>query len=237
METTNFTYHDHETTCKGFLAFEGSSDTKRPAVLIAHDWSGCNDFAKDKANRLAELGYVGIAIDMFGDGKIGHDKDEKSALIQPFMEDRSLLRQRITAALTNAKKLPMVDTTRIAAIGFCFGGLCVLDLARSGANIKGVVSFHGLLMPPPDTSGARISAKILALHGHDDPLVPPAQVLAFEQEMTAHKVDWQLDIYGNTMHGFTNPLANDPVFGTVYNKPVANRAWLSMKMFFDEIFG
>ena len=146
------------------------------------------------------------------------------------------LQKRITAALRTIELLPWVDDSKIAAMGFCFGGLCVLDLARIGADIKGVVSFHGLLGAPENTHGTKIKAKILALHGHDDPMVPPEQVLAFQQEMTQAGADWQFVTYGNTMHAFTNPMANNPGFGTVYQADADRRSWAAMKNFFTEIF-
>lgn len=238
MKTQSFEYHDQAAVMEGFYAYDetrGSKD-KKPLVLIAHDWTGCNNFAREKAKKLADLGYLGFAIDMFGKGKLGATKEEKSALIQPFVANRSLLLQRIQAALSAAKNLTMVDQQKIAAMGFCFGGLCVLDLARSGADLKGVVSFHGLLGAPEGLPKNTIRAKVLALHGYDDPMVPPAQVNAFAQEMTQAQADWQIHIYGNTMHAFTNPEAHDADFGTVYASQADQRSWLSMKNFFEEIF-
>jgi len=236
MQNQKIEYQDENITLEGYLAYNSKISGKRPLILIVHDWSGCNEFAQKKAEAIAELGYVGFAIDMFGKGKLGKTKEEKSQLIKPFMENRKLLRQRIIAAFTIAQKLEIVDTQRIAVMGFCFGGLCALDLARTGANIRGAVSFHGLLGTPANITQASIKAKILALHGHDDPMVPPEQVLAFQKEMTAASADWQMHIYGNTMHAFMNPVANDPDFGTVYNKSAETRAWQAMKNFFAEIF-
>lgn len=229
-------YQDNSVTLEGYLTFK-NADQKKPAILVAHDWSGRNEFACKKAEQLAELGYVGFALDMFGKGKFGKEREEKVQLIAPFMENRGLLLQRITAALNIVKQQDMIDKTHIGAIGFCFGGLCVLDLARSGADIAGVVSFHGLLNAPEDLPNKKITAKILALHGYDDPMVTPEVVAKFQKELTSAKVDWQMDIYGNTMHAFTNPLANDPDFGTVYNKTAERRSWIAMKEFFVETFG
>ena len=189
-----------------------------------------------KARKIAELGYVGFALDMYGKGVLGSSNEENASLMQPFMDDRQFLQQRITAALNTVKQLPWVDDNNIAAMGFCFGGLCVLDLARTGADIKGVVSFHGLLGAPDNTKGNLIKAKILALHGHDDPMASPEQVLAFQTEMTQAGVDWQFISYGNTVHAFTNPVANDPDFGTVYQADADRRSWLAMQGFFAEIF-
>lgn len=236
IQTNKMKFKHGETTLEVFYAFNLKQTGKRPLVLVAHDWSGRNDFAQDKAIKLAELGYVGFALDMFGEGKIGKTKEEKSALIQPYMEDRTHLQKRMLAGLEEAKKLEEVNPHKVGAIGFCFGGLCALDLARSGADVKGVVSFHGLLGAPQTKEKHHIKAKILALHGHDDPMVPPDQVLAFEKEMTEAKVDWQFHTFSNTMHGFTNPQANDPGFGTVFNPSADKRSWLLMKNFFEEIF-
>lgn len=235
LENKKIEYKDKEVLLEGYYAIDKNKSGKRPAVLVVHDWSGRNEFADKKAEKLAELGYVGFALDVFGKGKLGTTNEEKSALITPFVQDRKLLSQRLLTAFELIKTLDNVDVNHIGAIGFCFGGLCVLDLARSGADIKGIVSFHGLLNKPSFPS-QKIKAKILALHGHDDPMVPPDQVLAFETEMTEAKVDWQLHVYGNTMHAFTNPKAHDPGFGTVYNALAEQRSWRLMQDFFAEIF-
>lgn len=229
-------YLDNGVVLEAFFAFDDAFSDRRPAVLINHAWGGRDAFVAGKAEQLAELGYVGFALDMYGKGILGSTPDENAALMQPFMDDRALLQQRITAALAAVKLLPWVDDTRIAAIGFCFGGLCVLDLARTGVAIKGVVSFHGLLGAPDNLKGQAIKAKVLAMHGHDDPMVPVEQVVAFEQEMTEAGADWQFLTFGHTMHAFTNPVANNPGFGTVYQADADRRSWLAMKNFLAEIF-
>ncbi|GFO72480.1 hypothetical protein BJAS_P2761 [Bathymodiolus japonicus methanotrophic gill symbiont] len=173
---------------------------------------------------------------MYGQGILGSSPEENAALMQPFMDDRLLLQQRIDAALYAVRLLPWVDDKSIAAIGFCFGGLCVLDLARMGADIKGVVGFHGLLIQPQNKATKPVLAKVLALHGHDDPMASDDQVQAFCQEMTNAKVDWQLHQYGNTVHAFTNPKANTPSLGTAYKEVADKRSWQSMKNFLNEIF-
>lgn len=227
---------DGDVALEAFFAFDDAISGRRPAVLINHAWGGRDDFVAEKAKKLAELGYLGFALDMYGKGILGTGPEENAKLMQPFMDDRTLLQKRILSALVAVKLLPWTDESRIAAIGFCFGGLCVLDLARSGADIRGVVSFHGLLGSPEQTKNNRIKAKVLALHGHDDPMVPVEQVIAFEQEMTLAGVDWQLHCYGNTMHAFTNPVANNPDFGTVYQADADRRSWQSMRNFLEEIF-
>ncbi len=234
MHSQNINYSHDDITCQGYLAYDDANTEPRPAVLIAHDWTGRNTFACQKADQLAELGYVGFAIDMFGDARQGADNDEKGKLIQPLLNDRQLLRDRINTALNVLREQDIVDTKRIAAIGFCFGGLCVLDLARSGADLKGVVSFHGLFTPA-DLPNANITAKVLALHGYDDPMGTPDQLIAFANELTAAGADWQIHAYGNTQHAFTNPLANDPDFGTVYDAKADKRSWQALQNFLQEV--
>ncbi|SRR5579883_1456261 len=235
LKTQKIEYHDGDVLLEGFYAYDDASKDKKPGILVAHDWSGKNTFACRKAEKLAELGYVGFALDMYGKGKTGNTKEEKIALMQPLISDRVKLQKRILAAFETVKKLEPVDSQRIGAIGFCFGGLCVLDLARSGAEVKGIVSFHGLLHAPEGIATHPIKASILALHGFDDPMVTTEQVMAFGNEMTHAKVDWQLTMYGQAMHAFTNPEAHDPGFGTVYNKRADDRSWIAMKEFFKEV--
>lgn len=229
-------YLDGGTLLQAFFAYDDSFEERRPAVLICHTWGGRDEFVDNKAKQLAELGYVAFALDMYGQGTLGTTTEESAALMQPFIDDRQLLRQRINAALYAVTLLPWVDDSKIAAIGFCFGGLCVLDLARMGADIKGVVSFHGLLNAPEISEKQPVLAKVLALHGHDDPMATEDQLKTFTQEMTDLKVDWQLHSYGNTVHAFTNPKANNPALGTVYNDIADKRAWQSMRNFLEEIF-
>ncbi len=234
-QTKQIEYADeHNTKMQGMAVIpEGSN---KPVVMIAHDWSGRNHFANKIAEDIAALGYIGFALDIYGDGRTGKTKEEKSALIAPFVEDRALLLARLNAGLKTAKSLPSADVNRIAIIGFCFGGLCALDLARSGATIKGAVSFHGLFNAPDKLPKHNIQAKVLALHGFDDPMATPEQAIAFGKEMTEAKADWEIIMYGNTMHAFMNPEANDHAFGTVYQPKTAARAWLAMQNFLCEIF-
>lgn len=228
-------YLDGGTLLQAFFAYDDTFEGRRPAVLISHAWGGRDDFVNNKALQLAELGYVAFALDMYGQGVLGANPEENAALMQPFIDDRQLLQQRINAAFYAVRLLPWVDDSKIAAIGFCFGGLCVLDLARMGADIKGVVSFHGLLNVPENLANKPVQAKILALHGHDDPMATDDMVSAFCQEMTDLKVDWQLHQYGNTVHAFTNPNANSPELGTVYKDIAKQRSWQSMQNFLAEV--
>jgi len=234
LNTKQIEYYDGHSLLQGYCAYQDDTKEKRPVILVAHDWSGQNEFARKKADLLASLGYIGFAIDMYGEGKVGQTKEEKMAFMQPLMADRQLLQKRILAAYQVAKEFELSNQL-IGAIGFCFGGLCALDLARSGAAVQAIVSFHGLLQAPENNQQA-ISAKVLALHGYDDPMVNSEQMLQFANEMTEKKVDWQLHLYGNTMHAFTNPEANDPSFGTVYNSLADTRSWIAMRDFFAEVF-
>ena len=229
-------YLDGGVLLEGFFAFDDSIQGQRPTVMVNHTWAGRNAFVEDKVLKLAEMGYFSFAVDMYGKGVLGKNNDESSQLMQPFMDDRRLVLNRMEAALYAIKRMPWVDEKNIAAIGFCFGGLCVLDLARSGADIKGVVSFHGLLVASGNQAGKNINAKVLMLHGSDDPMSSQEQILAIQNEFTGTGADWQFHNYGNTLHAFTNPVANDPSFGTVYQADADRRSWQSMTNFLQEIF-
>lgn len=236
MHTSNYIYHQDELELHGFLAYDASKEGTRPAVIVAHDWSGRNEFACQKATMLADMGYIGFALDMFGNAQIGTTTEEKSALIQPLVSNQALLRRRLDSALNTLLSMPEVDKGRVAIIGFCFGGMCALELARSGADIKGAVSFHGLLNKPGMMKSNAIKAKVLALHGYEDPMANPEQANAFCQEMTSAKVDWQLHMYGQVQHAFTNPNAHDTQLGLMYNVAAAKRSWQAMTNFLQEIF-
>jgi dienelactone hydrolase len=235
LQKTKIEYIDNHEVLEGYCVLDSSIKGKRPGVLVAHDWSGRNEFACQKAEQLAEMGYVGFALDMYGRGRVADTKEEKMKLHAPFMEDRTLLRSRVRAAYETLKKLEAVNSGRMGAIGFCFGGTCVLDLARIGVDLRGVVSFHGGLKDASNLPSHKIHAKILALHGAEDPMVPPAQVADFEKEMTNAGVDWQLYVYSHAMHGFTNPAAHDTASGIVYNALADKRSWQAMKDFFQEV--
>ena len=236
IQTRTIDYQDGDVGLQGYLAWDDAVEGKRPGVMIAHAWAGRSDFENGKAEELAKLGYVGFALDNFGKGILGRNTEENSALIQPFLDDRAMLQGRLQIALDVLKGLDEVDASRVAAIGFCFGGLCVLDLARTGTDLAGVVSFHGLFGSPGNTAGNKIKAKVLALHGWDDPMAPPDQVVSLAEELSSMGADWQVHGYGNTMHAFTNPQANDPDFGTVYSPDADRRSWNAMQDFLSEIF-
>jgi dienelactone hydrolase len=218
------------------MAWEDGGKDPRPGVLVSHAWGGRSDFEDGKADRLAELGYVGFAIDLFGKGRRGGSKEENAALIQPFLDDRAMLQRRMALGLEQIRKQKEVDASRVAAMGFCFGGLCVLDLARTGADISGIASFHGLFGKPGNTEGNQIQAKVLVMHGWDDPMATPEQFLGLTEELTEMGADWQIHAYGNTVHAFTNPAAADPDFGTVYSADADRRSWQALQLFLAEIF-
>lgn len=236
MITQHLDYFDGDTVLEAYVAYE-ETDVQKPMVLIAHDWSGRRESACNAAERVAAMGHVGFALDMYGKGVFGSDGDTEgnAALMNPFASDRALLRQRVRAALVAGRNVPQVDPTRVAAMGYCFGGMCVLELARAGADVLGVVSIHGILAAS-ELANEAVRAKVLCFHGHDDPMVPPEQVLEFETEMTKAGVDWQLHAYGGTMHAFTHVGANNPEFGTVYNQIAEKRCYQSLENFLAEIF-
>jgi len=236
MTIEQFDYQDGATTLQAGIAFPPAAD-KAPAVLIVHQWAGRGEGEHRTAGRLAELGYVGIAIDMFGKDVKGDPSGDNSHLIHPFLSDRAALLQRIRAAVAFAATLERVDASRIAAIGYCFGGLCVLDLARGGADgVRGVVSLHGMLDGNDLSTDGRIAAKILVEHGWRDPMAAPAKVLAFAEEMGARDADWQLHAHGRAMHAFTRPQAAAPERGMAYDADADRRSWESVTAFLAELF-
>ena len=226
-------YRDGEALLEGFLCYDESLPGPRPAVLISHAWGGRNDFVERKARRLAWQGYACFALDNYGKGKRGTTPAECSALMNPFMEDRKLLLKRLQARLATVKSLPIVDSRRVAIMGFCFGGLCALDLARSNADIRAAVSFHGMLKPSGLTE-PKFRAKVLMLHGYDDPLAPPEDLLAVAKEFTDAGADWQVHAYGHTVHAFTNPAAQDRAGGMQYDESADRRSWHALEEFLGE---
>lgn len=238
VETKTVEYRQGDARLVGYLAYPKEAKAPLPGVLVVHEWMGLNDYAKRRAEQLAELGYVAFAADIYGDGKIAADAKEAGKLAGLYKGDRPLLRARAAAGLATLKAQPQVDPTKTAAIGYCFGGTTVLELARSGADLAGVVSFHGGLDTPDSKDAKNIHAKVLALHGADDPYVPAEQVAAFENEMRQAGVDWQLIVYSGAVHGFTNPAnGSDNSKGVAYNASADQRSWAAMRQFFNELFG
>ena len=231
-----FNYFDADTECAGFIAMPAGAGP-HPAVLIAHNWAGQSEADNAIAEKLAALGYLAIAIDVYGKGVRGGPTSDNSALMNPWVQDRAALRDRLMAAVDAAAAHPSVDADRIAVIGYCFGGLCALDLARSATPlIKAAVSFHGSYAPPALGDQAPITAKVLVLHGWIDPITPPDATVALAHELEAAGADWQLHAYGRTCHAFTFPGANDPAAGMAYNPDSDRRSWQSMRNFFAEVF-
>ncbi|MEM8562158.1 MAG: dienelactone hydrolase family protein [Pseudomonadota bacterium] len=236
VQTRRVEYKHEDVVLEAYLAWDDAASGPRPGVLVSHAWAGRSEFEEAKARDLAEQGYVGFALDMYGKGVLGTSTEENSALMTPFMEDRALLQARVALAQSVLAEQPEVDASKIAAIGFCFGGLCVLDLARSGSSVRGVISFHGLFIPPGNTEGNAITAKVLCLHGYDDPMAQPDSMTALASELTAAGADWQIHAYGHTLHAFTNPAANDSALGTLYSAVADRRSHLAMTQFLEEVF-
>ncbi|MEW6117943.1 MAG: dienelactone hydrolase family protein [Nitrospirota bacterium] len=225
------------TVLEGYLAYDDKLSGKRPGVLVVHEWYGINPYIKKRTEQLAQLGYIAFAADIYGKGIRPKNEKEAAAQATTYKSDRRLMRARARAGLDVLRKHELTDNKRIAAIGYCFGGTTVLELARSGEDINGVVSFHGGLDTPNPGDAKNIKAKVLALHGADDPFVPMKEVLAFQDEMRKGGVDWHMVIYGNAVHSFTNPEAGtDTSKGAAYNEKADKRSWNAMKVFFAEIF-
>jgi dienelactone hydrolase len=236
MRAESLEYKDGDVTLKGFVALDDQSDHKRPGILVMPEAFGLGKQAKDRALRLASLGYAALAGDPYGNGLEVSDLQEAIQHAGAIREDNTKFRQRIRAGLDALMALPQVDTDRLVVMGYCMGGSCSLEMARDGAPLKGVVSFHGALETQSPAEPGKVQAKVLVCHGADDPFVPVEHVTAFEEEMTKAGVDWQVISYGGTVHSFTNPEADGSIEGICYNKQADERSWQAMQAFFDEIF-
>ncbi|TVQ57100.1 MAG: dienelactone hydrolase family protein [Phycisphaerales bacterium] len=239
IETRTITYEHGEMVLEGYFAApaDREADSTRPGILVVHEWWGHNDFARRKAERLARLGYAAFALDMYGRGITADRAPEASRLAEPFYQnDFQLMRSRARAGLDVLAEQPEVDADRLASIGFCFGGTVSLQLAYDGAPVRGVVSFHGSL-PPPLESDSKPEARILILHGAEDPLVPDEQVRACTERLSELEADWQLIAYGGAVHSFTNPAADGHgIDGVAYDETAHRRSWRHMQIFFEELF-
>jgi dienelactone hydrolase len=229
-------YKDGDTTLEGLVSYDTKKSGKRPGVLVVHEWTGINNYTKMRLKKLAELGYTAFAADIYGKGVRPTDMKDAGTTAAIYKSNRPLFRRRVNLAFDQLKKHKTVDTTKTAAIGYCFGGTGVLELARSGADLRGVVSFHGGLSTPTPADAKNIKAKVLALHGADDKFVTAEEVSGFETEMRDGGVDWQLVKYSKAVHSFTNPDAgNNPASGMAYNAEADRRSWQEMQDFFNEV--
>jgi len=236
LVTKTVEYNQGDTTLEGYLAYDDSFSGKRPGVLVVHQWLGLTDYEENRAVMLANLGYVAFCADIYGKGIRPQSLKEAGTEATKYKTDRALLRLRVNAGLDELKKNPLVYKARVAAIGYCFGGTTVIELARSGAELNGIVSFHGGLDSLTPADGKHIKCKVLVCHGADDPFETPEDLAAFEKEMRDAYVDWRLIKYGGAVHSFTQPMANDNPPGAKYNARADKRSWVDMKSFFTEIF-
>lgn len=233
--TQTVEYKHGDTVCQGYLSYDDAVQGKRPAVLIVHAWMGVSDYEKMRAGQLAALGYVALAADVYGKGVRPADTKEAAAEAGKYYKDRALYRARVRAGLDFLASQPQADASRLAAIGYCFGGAGALELARSGAPLRAVVTFHGSLATPDTADAKNIKAKVLALHGADDPFVKQDEVRAFMDEMRSGHVDWQLVQYSGAVHSFTDKRAgNDNSKGMAYNEAADRRSWRAMRDFLEE---
>ena len=237
VKVETIVYKQGDTECEGYFAYDDAVAGPRPGVLVIHDWMGNGEFSKKRVVELAQLGYAAFAADIYGKGVRPKDSGEAAQQAGHYKKDRALLRARALAALEELKKQKVVDPKKLAAMGYCFGGTTALEVARSGADVLGVVSFHGGLSTPTPEDAKQIKGKVLALHGADDPFVKPEEVAAFNKEMADAKVDMTFMAFPNAVHGFTNPAAgSDNSKGAAYNENANKQSWDAMKKFFAEIF-
>ena len=240
IKTETVKYKAGTVDAVGFVAYNDSVKGKRPGILIVHEWWGLNDYAKNRAKQLAELGYVAFAADIYGGAQTTEDPAVAGKWAGALRNgDRKELRTRVAAALEQLKANPNVDAQRTAAIGYCFGGTTVLELARSAWRwVNAVVSFHGDLSIAQPAEAGKVKAKILVCHGGDDQFESPEQIQAFQDEMRKANVDWQMNIYSHAVHAFTNPDSDKHgIPGIAYNKEADHRSWQAMIDFFNETFG
>lgn len=222
---------------EGYIAYDSDHTGPRPTVLIVHQWLGLSAYERRRADMLAQLGYVAIAIDVYGKGVRAASPQEGAQLSSALKEDRDTLRSRLQTGLAYAVSRSIVDPRKIAVMGYCFGGTCALELGRSGANVAGVISFHGGLSTPKPAAPGQMPARVLVLHGADDPFVPPAEVAAFQEEMKSAGADWQLVAYGGAVHSFTDWRADGSFNpGARYNERADLRSWAALKQFLSELF-
>jgi dienelactone hydrolase len=237
IKTEVIEYKQADAVLEGVLVYDDELAAAVPGIVMVHDWMGISEFTVERAKRVAQLGYVVLAADIYGQGVRPQSTEEASQQATKYKTDVGLMRARVLSAVDVLKNNPKVDSQRLASMGFCFGGTVSLELARSGADVEGVISFHGGLATPSPMDAKDVKAKVLVLHGADDPYVPAQEVQAFQEEMNKGNVDWQMIYYSGAVHSFTRPDAgDDPSKGVAYNANADRRSWEAMKQFLDEIF-
>jgi dienelactone hydrolase len=238
--TKEIDYRVEGTTMKGYMAYDDAIEGQRPGILVVHEWWGLNDYARKRARMLAKLGYTAFALDMYGDGRQAQHPDDAKKFSGEVVNNLPMEKARFTAALDVLRTDKTVDPQRIAAIGYCFGGGVVLQMARSGVDLAGVASFHGMLGTATPAQAGAVKAKILVMTGADDPFVPAAQVAQFKQEMDAAHVDYKVIAYPGAKHAFTNPGADkygkEFKLPLAYNKAADQASWQEMQEFFQQLF-
>lgn len=235
LQTQTVEYKDGDTTLEGYLAYDDSFQGKRPGILVVHEWTGLGKFARSKADQMAQLGYVAFAADIYGKGVRPEKVEDCMATSSIFYKNRALFRERVNAGLNQLLKNPQVDPDKLGAMGYCFGGAAVLELGRSGASVKGIVTFHGGLDSPTPADGKNIKAKVLINQGGADGFTLPS-LPAFKKEMTDAGVDYRIITYPGAQHSFTNPDAKGQLKGALYNKSADEKSWKAMTEFFNNLF-
>lgn len=237
MQHEIYKYSHGDIPCEGLVAREANLILPAPVVIICHHWNGRDELMDSHAERIARLGYIGFAADLYGRHQTSTARDQCAAMMTPFVEDRAMLRERLRATVAAAQRISGADGKRIVVIGFCFGGLCALDAARACVpGVVGVAAFHGLFTAPNIGPQQPITAKVLAMHGYDDPMATPDAMIGFTSEMTGAGAHWELDAYGKTVHAFTNPHAQDRSAGTAFDPTISHRAFTRLESFLRECF-
>ncbi len=237
MQHEIYKYACGDLPCEGFVARKAALDLPAPVVVICHHWSGRDALMDQRTKEVAAMGYIAFAADLYGRHQIGTESESCAALMNPFIADRAMLRERLRATVAAAQRIPGADGKKIVVMGFCFGGLCALDCARAGIpGVIGVAAFHGLFTAPNLGPQQPITARVLAMHGFDDPLAPPDAMLALTKEMTSAGARWEIDVYGNTVRAFTNPAAQDKASGMNFDATTCARAFTRLEGFLKECF-
>ncbi len=237
MQHEIYKYSTGDLPCEGFVVRKADLDLPAPVVVICHHWNGRDELMDQRAKEIAAMGYIAFAVDLYGNHATATEPDTCASFMNPMMADRAMLRERLQATIAAAKRIPGADGKRIVVMGFCFGGLCALDVARAGIpGVVGVASFHGLFTPPGVGPQSNITAKVLVMHGFDDPLAPQDSMLALTKELTSARANWEIVLFGNTGHAFTNPRAQDKANGMAFCATMSQRAFARLETFLRECF-